>query len=252
MGVVPIAAPKQLAGRLAYHLVNWQVVTKDVWVLQGIKEPGNGFLSNIFLVPKKDGGQRPVINLKALNQFLHPHHFKIEGIHTLRDLVRPGDWLTKVDLKDAFFTIPILPQEVPQVQLPREHIPVQLPHLRSLLGTMGLYQDPQTSNSHSETVGGTVDSIHRRHTNPGGDQGTSLRGNSSPDIPTGKSGFHNQPEKVCNGTRSDNRVFGLDNQYPIDDFEPPSEQNERFTQKLEKWRTKRLCRRESSPASWGK
>ena len=51
-----------------------------------------------------------------------------------------------------------LPQEVPQVQLPREDIPVQLPPLRSLFGTMGLYQDPQTSNSHSETVGGTVDS----------------------------------------------------------------------------------------------
>ena len=127
-----------------------------------------------------------------------------------------------------------LPQEVPQVQLPREDIPVQLPPLRSLFGTMGLYQDPQTSNSHSETVGGTVDSIHRRHTNPGGDQGTSLRGNSSPDIPTGKSGFHNQPEKVCNGTRSDNRVFGLDDQYPIDDFEPPSEQNEKDSRRSSK------------------
>ena len=72
-----------------------------------VSQPNEGFYSNLFLVPKKDGGQRPVINLKALNQFLQPQHFKMEGIHTLRDIIKPGDWLAKVDLKDAFFTIPI-------------------------------------------------------------------------------------------------------------------------------------------------
>ena len=70
-------------------------------------ETQDGFYSTLFLVPKKDGGQRPVINLKALNGFVQNHHFKMEGIHTLKELVRPGDWLTKVDLKDAYFTIPI-------------------------------------------------------------------------------------------------------------------------------------------------
>ena len=65
------------------------------------------FYSNIFLVPKKDGGQRPVINLKALNSFVHAEHFKMEGIHTLKDLLGQGDWLIKVDLKDAYFSIPI-------------------------------------------------------------------------------------------------------------------------------------------------
>lgn len=68
---------------------------------------GRGFISTIFLVPKKDGGQRPVINLKALNGFVHTEHFKMEGIHVLRDLLRAGDWMTKVDLKDAYFMIPI-------------------------------------------------------------------------------------------------------------------------------------------------
>ena len=66
-----------------------------------------GFYSNIFLVSKKSGGQRPVINLKALNQFIHPEHFKMEGIHTLRDLMRLGDWLGKIDLKDVYLVIPI-------------------------------------------------------------------------------------------------------------------------------------------------
>lgn len=48
-----------------------------------------GFVSTIFLVPKKDGGQRPVINLKALNQFVQTDHFKMEGIHTMKQLVKP-------------------------------------------------------------------------------------------------------------------------------------------------------------------
>ena len=61
----------------------------------------------LFLVPKKDGGQRPVINLKSLNSFVDAPHFKMEGIHTLKSLVLEGDWLVKVDLKDAYFSVPI-------------------------------------------------------------------------------------------------------------------------------------------------
>ena len=61
----------------------------------------------MFLVPKKDGKVRPVINLKKLNQIVHIHHFKMEGIQTARELVQPNDWMTKIDLKDAYFTIPV-------------------------------------------------------------------------------------------------------------------------------------------------
>ena len=69
-----------------------------------------GFFSTLFLVPKKDGDQRPAVNLKALNNFVQTPHFKMEGIHTLKNLLRAGDWLTKVDLKDAYFAIPIHPE----------------------------------------------------------------------------------------------------------------------------------------------
>lgn len=73
-------------------------------------ETQNGFFSNVFLVPKKDGNMRPVINLKTLNQYVLTDHFKMEGLHTVRDLLRHRDWLTKIDLKDAYFTIPIATQ----------------------------------------------------------------------------------------------------------------------------------------------
>ena len=51
---------------------------------------------NLFLIPKKDGGQRPVINLKVLNNFVSKKHFKMEGIKTLKDLLKRGDWLAKI------------------------------------------------------------------------------------------------------------------------------------------------------------
>jgi len=65
------------------------------------------FFSTLFLVPKKNGSMRPVINLKALNKWMETPHFKMEGLPTLRDLLRQGDWLVKVDLKDAYFTVPV-------------------------------------------------------------------------------------------------------------------------------------------------
>ena len=68
------------------------------------EEANQRFYSSLFLVPKKDGGTRPVINLKSLNEYVVPHHFKMEGIHTL---IKRNDWMTKINLKDAYFMIPI-------------------------------------------------------------------------------------------------------------------------------------------------
>ena len=71
------------------------------------EQAAKGFQSQLFAVPKKDGGTRPIINLKRLNSFVQEVHFKMEGIHMLKDTLKPGDWMTKVDLKDAYFMVPI-------------------------------------------------------------------------------------------------------------------------------------------------
>ena len=68
------------------------------------------FQSNLFLVPKKGGGQRPVVNLRQLNTFLSYEHFKMEGIHMVRDLIIQNDFMGKLDLKDAYLMIPIIDQ----------------------------------------------------------------------------------------------------------------------------------------------
>ena len=65
------------------------------------------FISNLFIIPKKCGDLRPVINLKPVNEFVQYHHFKMEGLNTLLDLLSGSEFFTTIDLKDAYFSIPI-------------------------------------------------------------------------------------------------------------------------------------------------
>ena len=50
---------------------------------------------------------RPVINLKPLNEFLQNIHFKMENIQMALNLITQGDYMISIDLKNAYFSIPI-------------------------------------------------------------------------------------------------------------------------------------------------
>ena len=50
----------------------------------------DGFISNIFLVPKGRGKWRLILNLKALNLYTEHQHFKMEDIHCVKDLLNRG------------------------------------------------------------------------------------------------------------------------------------------------------------------
>lgn len=65
------------------------------------------FLSNIFLIPKSNGKMRFILNLKKLNQFISTQHFKLEDLRTALKLVTKDCMMGTVDLKDAYFLLPI-------------------------------------------------------------------------------------------------------------------------------------------------
>lgn len=65
------------------------------------------FLSPFFLVPKPDGTQRFILNLKNLNKFLEPEHFKMEDSRLAMRLIQPGYFMASLDLQDAYFMLPI-------------------------------------------------------------------------------------------------------------------------------------------------
>ena len=54
---------------------------------------------------KKDGTFRTILNLKHLNHYVNYQHFKVESLNVFK--IIKGVWMTSVDLKDAFFTVPV-------------------------------------------------------------------------------------------------------------------------------------------------
>ena len=75
--------------------------------LEIARDPGPGFYSRLFLVEKATGGWRPVIDLSHLNDFVQLTPFKMETVASVLLSVREGDFLASLDLKDAYFQIPI-------------------------------------------------------------------------------------------------------------------------------------------------
>ena len=68
-----------------------------------------GFYSHLFLVPKPHQRWRPVIDLSRLNTFLHVEKFKMETPESIRTSLVPGEWVSSIDLSDAYLHIPIHP-----------------------------------------------------------------------------------------------------------------------------------------------
>ena len=80
-----------------------EVVPKD--------QEGLGFYNTFFIVPKKDGGHRPILNLKPLNVYLKNQHFKMETLRSIIQALEQGDWAVSLDLKDAYLHIPMYPPD---------------------------------------------------------------------------------------------------------------------------------------------
>ena len=73
--------------------------------LEIARDPGPGFYSRLFLVEKAT--VMPVIDLSHLNDFVQLTPFKMETVASVLLSVREGDFLASLDLKDAYFQIPI-------------------------------------------------------------------------------------------------------------------------------------------------
>ena len=138
------SSQKFIAGNIQHYLPQWLLLSQDSWIRQAItgysinfdseppvqhtgptyhrtKEEEEAldreiaelitkeaveevyfcqarFVSPMFIVPKKGG---------KFNQYVSKAHFKLEDIRSLKDILHQGNFMAKLDLKEAYFSVPM-------------------------------------------------------------------------------------------------------------------------------------------------
>ena len=91
-----------------YVVINQEIqklIKKEVISL--VKWNKKFFFSSVFTVPKKDESFRIILNLKRLNLSVKYQHFKMETLDDVLNVIKPGVWMGSIDLKDAYYSIPV-------------------------------------------------------------------------------------------------------------------------------------------------
>lgn len=86
------------------------LLQKDAIEKVSPKNSHSGFYSTFFVVPKKSGKMRPILNLRPLNQYLQKKHFKMDTLSKVLNLVKANDWAISLDLSDAYLHVPLFPE----------------------------------------------------------------------------------------------------------------------------------------------
>ncbi|KAL0147865.1 hypothetical protein M9458_056824 [Cirrhinus mrigala] len=140
----------------------------------------SGFYSRYFLVPKKDGGLRPILDLRHLNRALMKRPFKMLTLKQILSHVRPGDWFLSLDLKDAYFHIQIAPHHtILEIRLRGCGLSIHGPALQLIPGSPHVYKVHGRGSCPSETEGNPRPQLPRRLARSGPVRGRAVISQSS-------------------------------------------------------------------------
>ncbi|XP_041437518.1 uncharacterized protein LOC121399818 [Xenopus laevis] len=67
----------------ALHDAIGKLIRSEVIIPFPTEERFRGYYSNLFVVPKKDGSVRPILDLKELHTFIRPRRFKLESLRSV-------------------------------------------------------------------------------------------------------------------------------------------------------------------------
>ena len=79
----------------------------ELRVIEEVQYSKDMYISPIFTVPKKDGENRLILNLKDLNQDIVYRHFKMETFETALKLIKPNCFMASIDIRHAYYCVPI-------------------------------------------------------------------------------------------------------------------------------------------------
>jgi len=131
----------------------------------------------------------------------------MEGLHTVKGLLRQHDWMAKVDLKDAFFMRPPTLQPA-SLQVGGKGIPIQLASLWSLHNPKGLYKDPEAICGDAQIPRYSAGNLHGRHAVDGKFQADADGARPTLNVSPRESGIYYKQQEIYSLPIPKNRISG--------------------------------------------
>ena len=108
---------------------------------------------------------------------------------------------------------------LPEISVDGKDVPVQLPTFRSVVGSMGLYQDHEANNGFSQDTRTESNHLHRRYSDSGRKRRESSSTHNVPDLSTRKLGFHSKPNQIPSDSNPGDRIPRVDSELRNDGAE---------------------------------
>ena len=125
-----------------------------------------GHYSRIFLVPKKNGKLRLIIDLSVLNHFVYTQTFKMETQKKVKDAVQLNDWGIFIGSDGCLFAYPdtLSVSQIPQIHVERSSVSVQGTPIRPLDKSFRVYTPYGGHRDFPKEKGDNSTSLSRRLT----------------------------------------------------------------------------------------
>ena len=89
-------------------IINFEIQNlKNKKVIVNTDKRIGDYISGVFTKIKKYGSHRMILNLKNFNKFVCCRPFKMESIQNVLNVIKKDAFMTSIDLKDAFYSVPV-------------------------------------------------------------------------------------------------------------------------------------------------
>ena len=152
-----------------------------------------------------------MVDMRDLNNFIEPVHFKMEDLSHLTSVLQRGDFMCKIDLKDACQTIPIAKKikDLPKVSLERETLPVHMSTFRPQILSKNFHKGSETPLSLPQSSGSSTAGVFRRHTYHGSNPRAMSGAYAAEMAVVDRFRFSGKPKEVSFNTQTTSRIPGV-------------------------------------------
>ncbi|VDI47322.1 Hypothetical predicted protein [Mytilus galloprovincialis] len=169
-----------------------------------------GYYSTVFVVPKRQGGLRPILNLKPLNQIVVPHHFKMETLRSIMKALKKGRLCSNFGFSRCIFSYPNSHrlQTIPEIPISRSQLPISSNAIRAQICPKSVHKDHGCISSIPTKVNDSDIHVSRRLADQQFRQNSSCKANAFCTPSSSRFGTYSKSEKVKLNTNPTYRILG--------------------------------------------